>query len=72
MHFDWKIKRAAPVALLVLIGAGCGGGTVGHTFTPASFLLPGLMKAEPRTPIQPDMFPAPQVTLTNNIVAQLK
>jgi len=32
---------------LLLLGTGCGGVNAGGSASPASFLLPGLMKADP-------------------------
>jgi hypothetical protein len=32
---------------LVLVGAGCGGIATTQSVSPASFFLPGLLKAEP-------------------------
>jgi hypothetical protein len=41
----------APVMILLL--AGCGGLSASPSVSPASFFLPGLLKAEPQQP-QPD------------------
>jgi hypothetical protein len=35
------------LAFLTLFGAGCSGINTGATVSPASFFLPGLMKADP-------------------------
>jgi hypothetical protein len=40
------IRVLALVALAVL-AAGCGGINASHSISPASFLLPGLLKTEP-------------------------
>ena len=50
----------APVAMLLLC-SGCGAGPVfaGSIFSPASFFLPGLLKAEPKPPTPDDSVPPP-------------
>lgn len=70
MQFHWKSFGWAAVAgaWLVLLTAGCGGFSGSHSVSPASFLLPGLLKADPPPPAEA---PAPQLELTN-WVAQLK
>ena len=35
------------LAFLTLFGTGCGGINAGTTVSPASFFLPGLLKADP-------------------------
>ena len=37
----------AMLTLVALAGAGCGGIRASHTVSPASFFLPGLLKAGP-------------------------
>ena len=47
MKLKWKpIQPVAGAALLVLT-AGCSGINSTHSVSPASFFLPGLLKAEP-------------------------
>jgi hypothetical protein len=35
------------LAVLILFGAGCSGINTGTSVSPATFLLPGIMKTEP-------------------------
>jgi hypothetical protein len=45
---------------LLFLGAGCSGINASHSVSPATFLLPGLMQADP-PPAQPDgILPAQQ------------
>ena len=48
----------APVAMLLLC-SGCGGFSGSHSVSPASFFLPGLLKAEPKPPTPDDSVPPP-------------
>ncbi|MGB8370798.1 MAG: hypothetical protein WCF71_16055 [Verrucomicrobiia bacterium] len=41
------MSRLAMLAFLTLFGAGCAGINAGTTVSPASFFLPGLLKADP-------------------------
>jgi hypothetical protein len=50
VKFNRKHKSFASAAILLLLGAGCGGISASHSISPASFLLPGLLKAEPKQP----------------------
>jgi len=45
-------RRLACVAMLILLGAGCSGINASRSVSPATFLLPGFMKADP--PRRPD------------------
>jgi len=47
VRLHWKILRLALCPALLLPGAGCGGITVSKSVSPASFLLPGLLQADP-------------------------
>lgn len=60
--------RVGMLAALLVAGVGCGGFNGAHSISPASFLLPGLLKADPPPP--PEV-PAPQLELTN-MVAQVR
>jgi hypothetical protein len=68
MRFNWKQLRLAMASAMILLGAtGCGGINASHSISPASFFLPGLLKADPQ-PVQPDVTvpkpePAMQVAL---------
>jgi len=44
----WKIL--APLVVVALIGAGCGGISASQSVSPATFLLPGLLKNCPQCP----------------------
>ncbi|MDB6022095.1 MAG: hypothetical protein JWQ04_1952 [Pedosphaera sp.] len=51
VKLNWKCKRFAAASLLLLVVcAGCGGLNASHSVSPASFFLPGLMKADPQPP----------------------
>ena len=47
MRANWKVLRLAAIPALALAVAGCGGITASKSISPASFLLPGLLKADP-------------------------
>jgi hypothetical protein len=68
MQYCRKTMRVAMIALLLGLGAGCGGFSGSHSVSPASFFLPGLIKAAPAP--SPEA-PAPQLELTN-MVAQVR
>jgi hypothetical protein len=61
------VKLNSKVGLFVilagsaLLGTGCGGINASHSVSPASFILPGLLKAEPQTadPLEPLPVAAP-------------
>jgi len=58
VRLHWKILRLGIIAASLALGAGCGGITASHSISPASFFLPGLLKADP-PPANPDAdFPA--------------
>jgi hypothetical protein len=42
-----KSIRVLALAALAVLAAGCGGINARHSISPASFLLPGLLKADP-------------------------
>jgi hypothetical protein len=44
----WKIL--APLVVIALIGAGCGGINASESVSPATFLMPGLLKNCPQCP----------------------
>jgi len=49
----WILIACAAIAVL---GAGCSGINSTHSVSPASFFLPGLMKAEPKpVPVDPTL-----------------
>jgi hypothetical protein len=45
---SWKILAA--LVVVALIGAGCGGISASQSVSPATFLLPGLLKNCPQCP----------------------
>jgi hypothetical protein len=47
VRLNWKLAWLAMLALLTLSNAGCSGINAGGSISPASFFLPGLMKADP-------------------------
>jgi hypothetical protein len=53
MSLNWKNLRWALVPAVLLLCAGCGGLNATGSVSPASFLLPGLLKADP-PPAHPD------------------
>jgi len=65
MRLNWKVLRLAVISALLSTAAGCGGITASKSISPATFLLPGLMQADP-PPAQPEgtlpaAEPAPEV-----------
>ena len=40
--------RPAALCAIIFIGAGCSGINTSHSFSPLSFFLPGIVKAEPK------------------------
>ena len=49
VRLNWKLLRLTLAAVLPLVGTGCGGVNASHSVSPASFLLPGLMKNDAPT-----------------------
>jgi hypothetical protein len=47
VRLNWNLPRLAILAFLTLFGAGCGGISASKSISPASFFLPGLMRADP-------------------------
>lgn len=47
MRFKWILPRLATIPVILLLATGCSGFQGSHSVSPASFLLPGLMKADP-------------------------
>jgi hypothetical protein len=47
VRLNWNFLWLAMLAFLTLCGAGCSGINTGGTVSPATFFLPGLMKADP-------------------------
>jgi hypothetical protein len=50
---NWKFLCLALGTVSLLFGAGCSGINASKSISPATFLLPGLMRAEP-PPASPD------------------
>jgi len=47
VKLKWKIARLAICGSVLSLGAGCSGINAGGGASPASFLLPGLLQADP-------------------------
>jgi hypothetical protein len=47
VRLKWNFVWLTMLAALALFGAGCGGINASKSVSPASFFLPGLMKAGP-------------------------
>jgi hypothetical protein len=47
VRLNWNLPRLAMLAFLTLFSTGCGGINASKSVSPASFFLPGLMKADP-------------------------
>ncbi len=59
VRLNWFFLRLAMLAFLTLGVAGCSGINAGTSVSPATFLLPGLMKADP----PPLAAPAPMAVI---------
>jgi hypothetical protein len=53
VRLNWKTLRLTILPVLLLSVTGCGGITASKSISPASFLLPGLLQADP-PPANPD------------------
>jgi len=63
VRLNWKILRLALAAtLLSLAGTGCSGINAGQSVSPATFLLPGIMKNDA---------PAPAPALTPSVSSEI-
>jgi hypothetical protein len=47
VRLNWNLSRLAMLAFVALWGAGCSGINTSGSVSPASFFIPGLMKADP-------------------------
>jgi hypothetical protein len=54
VKLNWKIAGLAMCGSLLLLGAGCSGINATESISPATFLLPGLLQANP-PPAHPDL-----------------
>jgi hypothetical protein len=54
VRLNWKVARLALCGGLLLLGAGCSGINASKSISPATFLLPGLLQADP-SPAHPDL-----------------
>ena len=63
VKLNWKVVLAVFSAALALAGSGCSGVHAQGSVSPATFLLPGLMRndAQPADPTAPLPLPAPEV-----------
>jgi hypothetical protein len=41
---NWKLFQVASLLIILVLGAGCGGIRASKSVSPASFLIPGLLK----------------------------
>ncbi|MGH7976396.1 MAG: hypothetical protein ACREC8_07010 [Limisphaerales bacterium] len=57
MRLNWNFLRLAMLMALALAGAGCSGINAGTSVSPATFLLPGILKAAPPQTNAPVSFP---------------
>jgi len=60
VRLNWKSAWLAMLALPAILGAGCSGINAGGSVSPASFFLPGIMKADPL----PETVPGPVTAAT--------
>jgi hypothetical protein len=44
---NWKFVRLAMCGSVLLLGGGCSGINATQSISPATFLLPGLLRADP-------------------------
>ncbi|MGO8835977.1 MAG: hypothetical protein ACLQAH_08850 [Limisphaerales bacterium] len=63
MRLDWKLPWLAILMTLALFGTGCSGINAGGSASPASFFLPGLMKADPPAATPSPVAAAPSLQL---------
>jgi hypothetical protein len=56
VKWNWKWFRSATLVALLAVGAGCSGIHASKSISPATFLLPGLLKNE--APAAQDSIPA--------------
>jgi hypothetical protein len=62
---EWNALRWALLVFLLVGGTGCGGINASHSVSPASFFLPGLLKADPpKSPPDPSL---PAAAATNEV-----
>ena len=61
VRLNWKIVRLAAGGSLLVLSAGCSGINASRALSPATFLLPGLMQADP-APAHPDLISPTQET----------
>jgi hypothetical protein len=47
VRLNWNLPGLAMLVFVTLAGAGCSGINAGTSVSPASFFMPGLLKADP-------------------------
>ena len=63
MRLNLKVLRWLCLPALLLLGGGCSGINTTQSVSPATFLLPGLLQADP-PPAHPELaVPAPEPAL---------
>jgi hypothetical protein len=65
VKWNWKWLQGAAIIALLVLGSGCSGIHASKSVSPATFLLPGLMKND--APIPQDSIPA---TVPGELLAQ--
>jgi len=53
VSLKWKLLRLCLIPAIAMLVTGCGGFSATRSISPATFLLPGLMQADPQ-PEAPD------------------
>jgi hypothetical protein len=61
VRLKWKIVQLAASGSLSVLNVGCSGINASRGVSPATFLVPGLMQADP-VPVHPDLISPTQQT----------
>jgi hypothetical protein len=62
VKLNWKVTFAL-LPLIALLSGGCGGINASQSVSPATFLIPGLLKATPPPPANEPLPPVPAGSL---------
>jgi hypothetical protein len=60
VRLNWKILQWVMCAAICGLGAGCSGINASKSISPATFLLPGFMQADPSAAEPGQSLPPPQ------------